>query len=212
MGRGDLKMSELPEREDVSLTVEISDHDIYEAMKEIEGYLDITPGDFREVYKLAYGQAMKRITMSVRAGDIMTSSVFAVNGDLPLREVSQLMAAEGISGVPVIDGDNTVMGVISEKDFLSRMGGKDPKSFMGVVSECLKGKGCVALSIRAQKASDIMSSPAVTVHVDTTVGEIADIFTQRNINRVPVIDGQKRLIGIVSRADIVRASRFGRRS
>ena len=77
---------------------------------------------------------------------------------------------------------------------------------MGVIAECLRGKGCVAVSIREQSARDIMTSPAITVSEETAVNEIAGIFTGKNINRVPVVNPDGVLTGIVSRADIVRAS------
>jgi CBS-domain-containing membrane protein len=195
---------------EVPYRIDISDDDIYEAMKEARGYLDITPGDFKEVYLLAHRHAVERISRLVRAGDIMTREVFSVRTDTPLKEVAETMASRGVAGVPVLEPDGTVAGVISERDFLARMGGSS-RSFMGVVAECLKGKGCVAVPVRAKRAEDIMSSPAVTVGRETTLGEIADIFTGRKINRVPVVDGEGRLLGIVSREDIVRASTIGKR-
>lgn len=191
--------------EDFLSAIEISDDDIYEAMKDISGYIDITPGDFKEVYKLAYRRALEHIMRSVKAADIMTSKVLTVRRDTPLQEVSEVMASGGVAGVPVVEEDGSVAGVISEKDFLRRMGADETRSFMAVVAECLKGKGCVAVSIRAKTAEDIMTSPAITVREDTTVMEIADIFTKKGINRVPVINSEGHLVGIVSRADIVRA-------
>jgi CBS domain-containing protein len=77
---------------------------------------------------------------------------------------------------------------------------------MAFVAECLQGKGCAAMPIRLQKAEDIMTSPAITVVENATVFEISNIFFQKNINRVPVTEGEGKLLGIVSRADIVRAS------
>jgi CBS domain-containing protein len=136
----------------------------------------------------------------------MTRDVISVEKDVSLKRVAELMARNAISGIPVVKKDKKVVGVISEKDFLSRMGAKSSKSFMGVVAECLKGKGCVAVSIREQSARDIMTSPAITVIEETTVNEIAGIFTEKNINRVPVINPDGVLTGIVSRADIIRAS------
>jgi CBS domain-containing protein len=84
------------------------------------------------------------------------------------------------------------------------MGEQDTETFMGVVAECLKGLGCVAVSIRGQNAEDIMTSPAVTVNEETSIREIANLLTEKNINRVPVINRKGRLVGIISRADIVR--------
>jgi len=120
--------------------------------------------------------------------------------------VAELMAEKTVSGIPVLEDDGKVAGIISEKDFLSHMGSRDKTHFMAVVAECLKGKGCVAMPIRLKKAEDIMTSPAFTVKEDTSVIEIANLFTEKNINRVPVINEEGRLAGIVSRADIVRAS------
>jgi CBS-domain-containing membrane protein len=191
--------------EDIPSGLDISDDDVFEAMRDIPGFLDITPGDFKELYRCAYRHAVTRITSRVRAKDLMTKDVFSVRRDTPLQEVAELLAQRGVAGVPVLDAAGRVEGVISEKDFLSRMGGEGARSFMGVVAECLRGKGCVAVSVRAQRAEDIMSSPAVTVGEDTTVMAIADTFTGKRINRVPVVDGEGKLLGIVSRADIVRA-------
>lgn len=194
-----------PRRREISFRVEISDDDVYDAMKEIQGFLDITPGDFKEVYRHAYRHAFERITRTVKARDVMTRGVVTVHPETPLDEVASRMAGAGVSGVPVVDGGGKVAGVISEKDFLARMGGAE--SFMSVVAECLKGKGCVAVPIRARRAGDIMSSPPVTVGEEAPVAEIAETFTSKNINRVPVVDVAGRLVGIVSRADIVRASK-----
>ena len=190
----------------IPLKIDISDEDIYEAMKDVAGYLDITPQDFKELYLLAYRHAVKRITGEIKAKDIMTEEVISATKETPLKQVAEIMAVNKISGLPVVTGDNKVVGVISEKDFLSHIGIKDVRTFMGVVSECLKGKGCVAVSIRGKKAGDIMTTPAITVGEQAALMEIAGIFTEKNINRVPVIDSRGCLTGIVSRADIVRAS------
>ncbi len=197
------------ERDDAPLRMEISDEDIYEAMKDISGYLDITPEDLKEIYRHAYRHAMERIARTVKAADVMTREVYTVRRETPLKEVAETMAERRVSGVPVTEEDGTVVGVISEKDFLRRMGAGETETFMGVVAECMKGDGCIALTIRAQRAEEIMTSPAVTVREDTAVREIARIFTERKINRVPVVDAEGRIVGIVSRADIVRSSFFG---
>ena len=199
-------MSERFEEKDISYEINISDEDIYAAMKDIPGYLDITSGDFKELYRRAYRHALKRIAQSIKASDIMTRDVVTAAREMPLREVAKKMAEKSVSGVPVIEADKRVAGIISEKDFLSRMGAKDTKTFMGIVAECLKAKGCVAVSIRDQNAEDIMTSPAITVSIDTTVMEIAHIFTEKKINRVPVTNKEGHLVGIISRADVVRVS------
>jgi CBS domain-containing protein len=198
-------LSNRPEKKNNFYDLEISDKDIHEAMKDIPGYIDITTGDAKELYRLAYRHSLKRITQSIKAGDIMTIEVIAVKRETPLKEVARLMAEQGVSGLPVIEEDRKVAGIISEKDFLSRMGAGNTKTFMGIVAKCLKGKACVALSIRAKNAEDIMTSPAVAVNEETTLLDITNIFRERKINRVPVVDSEGYLTGIVSREDIVKA-------
>ena len=199
-------MDDNTEKKDLPLEIEISGDDIFEAMKDIQGYLDITPADLKEIYKFAYRHACDRIMNSVRAGDIMTREVFAVKRATPLEDVAEVMAARGISGVPVLEDDGRIAGVISGKDFLANMGAKDKMNFMAVVAVCLKGEGCVSMPIRGKKAEDIMKSPAITVDENTTLTEIAGIFSSKKINRVPVTDKHGTLIGIVSRADIIHGS------
>ena len=190
---------------------DLTDDDIYEAMKKIPGYLDITPGDFKEVYGLAFEHALTRLTASVKAQDIMVRQVVVVRPEMPLSEVAGIMGRAGVSGVPVVDAAGKVLGIISEKDFLVRMGVENPKNFMSVVAECLEVKKCVALPMRSQSARDIMSAPAVTVWEDTPLGTISQILVEKGINRVPVVKRDGVIVGLISRADIVKASMPGAR-
>ncbi|MBF0560082.1 MAG: CBS domain-containing protein [Nitrospirae bacterium] len=199
-------MEDNPDKKDPSLEIEISDDDILEAMKDISGYLDITPADLKELYKLTYRHAHDRIMKSVKARDIMTREVVTVRRTTPLMEVAEIMGSRGISGVPVLEDNGALAGVISGKDFLASMGAKENMNFMSVIAECIKCGGCVTVAISGKKAEDLMKAPAITVDEGTTAADIAGIFSARKINRVPVTDSHGRLVGIVSRADIVRAS------
>jgi CBS-domain-containing membrane protein len=191
-----------PTEDQGKIVQEISDDDIYAAMQKISGYLDITPGDFKEVYVLAFRHAQERLLRRVTAREIMTREVARVRVDAPLKEVAELMAQRGISGVPVVDDEGRVVGVISEKDFLRGLA-QGVSSFMGLVADCLLEKGCTALALRERTTAALMSSPAITVNEDTSVFEIAGIFKEKNINRTPVLDPQGRLAGIVSRGDLL---------
>lgn len=184
---------------------DLSDGDILEALKEIQGYLDITPADLKEIYRLAFRHALERARRPVTAGEIMTRRVHHVGVGTPLAEVAELMARQGVSGVPVLDDAGRVAGVISEKDFLSRLDAGGTTRVMGVIAACLGGRACVAAPLVGGVAADIMASPAVTVQESTSTREITEIFFARAINRVPVIDGAGTLAGIVSRADLLRA-------
>ena len=95
-------------------SVDLTDEDVYDAMKEIPGYLDITPGDFKEVYRHAFMHAVERLKQSVEVKDVMTRDVIFVDINAPMKEVAEILGRHGISGLPVVDPERKVVGIISE--------------------------------------------------------------------------------------------------
>jgi len=83
--------------------VDISEQDVLKAMKAMQGYIDITPRDFKEIYRAAYALAVERIKTSMKAVDLMTSPVHSVNFSMSLLETAELLAEKKISGAPVVD-------------------------------------------------------------------------------------------------------------
>ena len=116
--------------------VDISDADVMKAMKAMQGYIDITPADFKEVYQVAYGLAQDRMMHSLKAVDVMTSPVHVIGADKDLIATATLLAEKGISGAPVVDRSGRVIGVISEKDFMRKMGAGKSDAFMQVIAHC----------------------------------------------------------------------------
>ena len=185
--------------------LDLSDEDILSAMREMGGYIDITAGDFQAIYRLAHRLALKRLMGAVRAGDLMTREVVFVERTTPLAVVAETMARHNISGVPVVGEDGRVAGMLSERDFLKHMLPEGPGSFIGLIAECLRAKGCLAVAIRKQSAGDIMTTPAVSAEEDTPLAEIIRLFREHRINRTPVLNERGRLVGIVTRADVLRS-------
>ncbi|MHC1744010.1 MAG: CBS domain-containing protein [Syntrophobacteraceae bacterium] len=200
-------MEKKTENRDIDLSrVGLTDADIYEAMKSISGYLDITPGDFKELYCIAYKHAAERFARSMTARDIMVAAVVSVSPEASLSEVVETMSQSRVSGAPVVDGDRKVLGIISEKDVLFQLIGETTDNFMTLLARCLRSKGCVAMPVRKLTAREVMTSPAITVREDATLVDIAASLTQKQINRLPVTDAAGRLVGIITRSDIVSAT------
>lgn len=196
----------MPEASTISCTaVDLADADVLAAMKAIPGYIDISPGDFREVFLIAYAHALQRLKHSLKAGDIMTRPAACIDAETDLIQAALFLANKGYSGAPVTDASGIVLGVLSEKDFLGRMGMDQPVSFMRIVAHCLANKGCMAGSLRRLVAREIMTAPAVTAGPEITVGAISTLFGERQINRLPIVDGQGRPVGIVTRTDLIQA-------
>ena len=179
---------------------DISERDIYEAMKDIPGYLDITLDDLKEIYRSAYEHALSRLTLSIEAREIMTRKVIYADPRMSLRDVARLLDRHGISGLPVLE-DGKVVGVVSEKNLLALLGSN---SLMDLLADLFKGKGCLKKALTANTAGEAMTSPAITVTENTTVTQIVAIFTTKQINRVPVLNDEGAMTGIVTRGDIMK--------
>jgi CBS domain-containing membrane protein len=181
----------------------ISDEDIHEAMRSIEGYLDITAADLREIYMVAYRHALRRLQYRITATETMSTPVHSVQLHTSMAGIAALMAERRLTGLPVLAEDGQVAGMITEKDILSRLTSRSGGSFMAVIAEFLASGNCAFPDISGLQAADIMSAPAVTVAPTTTVAEIAGLFRTRKINRVPVVDAGNRLLGIITRDDLI---------
>ena len=188
-----------------SLPVEISEQDVVAAMKLIPGYLDITPGDFKEVYQAAYSLAVKRLLTSLKAADLMTKQVQSLGREMDLVKAAALLAEKQISGAPVVDPNGRIVGVVSEKDFLKEMGFGATPSFMQIATHCLNNKACMIGNLRNKTVGGIMTEPPITGIPEMTIGEISALFAERKINRLPIVTADWRPVGIVTRTDLAHS-------
>lgn len=143
--------------------------------------------------------------------DIMMRNVVSVTPDVRIVEVARLLLENDISGVPVVDTQRRVVGVVTERDIMSAPRGKVPLTLRHLFSRIFLGDGHprpgeegLAGSMEAP-VSSIMTAPAITIKEDLTVEDAARIMDERNVNRIPVVGRDDRLAGIVTRSDIVRA-------
>jgi len=114
------------------------------------------------------------------ARDIMTIKVCTISPEASVQEVAQLLYQKCISGMPVVNVDGMIIGIITEADIISKA------------------------NREGLRVADIMSHEIIAVSEETPVSEIARLLTERKIKRVPVLR-EGKLVGIVSRADIVHA-------
>jgi CBS domain-containing protein len=138
--------------------------------------------------------------------EVMTSPVLTVRRTTPLKEVAQLLVDNRISGLPVIDVDGAVLGVVSEADFLWKESGEKVvthRPLARVIGDSRTSRRLLD-KVHAIDAADAMSAPAITIGPDRPVSEAARLMTLRKVNRLPVVDGDV-LVGILTRADLVRA-------
>jgi len=141
--------------------------------------------------------------------DIMTTSVIHVTTETPVSQVADLLFDKNLTGMPVVDENKHVVGMITEYDLLSRQEHIHIPSYMKLLSQFKVAGDKRAVKneidkILTLKASDIMTRPVVTISPETEVSEAARIFSDDRINPLPIVDSNGQLAGIVSRADIVK--------
>lgn len=192
-------------RTEETIPPEISEDDVIEAMKSIPGYIDITPGDFKEIYQAAYALAIKRLFNTLTAAAIMTESILSIDQGMDLVHAAALLADKQISGAPVVDRDGKIVGVVSEKDFLKEMGVGAKPSFMQIANHCLNNQGCMIGRLHNKTVGDIMTRPPITGNPEMTIGTISALFADRQINRLPIVDEDGNPVGIVTRTDLANS-------
>jgi CBS domain-containing protein len=140
----------------------------------------------------------------MRIEDVMTTDVVTVRPDTPLKVVAQQLVERGISGMPVVDDDDQVVGVISEADLLAKEERATPRR-AGLRAWLLDEPDARERQKReARVAGEAMTTPAITIAPFQSVAGAAAQMLERGVNRLPVVRNG-RLVGIVSRADLVRA-------
>lgn len=146
----------------------------------------------------------------MRAMDIMTTGVITVGAETSVQDLAKLLCDRAISGVPVVDSDNRLVGLVSEGDLLHRAETGTERRTERRRSRWLDSLASDRdlardyVKSHSSKVRDVMTREVITVSDTTELADIADLLETRRIKRVPVLrDG--KLVGIVSRANLVRA-------
>ncbi|MEU9544793.1 MULTISPECIES: CBS domain-containing protein [Streptomyces] len=142
-----------------------------------------------------------------KVGSVMATEVVTARYGTPFKEVARLLTEHRISGLPVIDEDDKVLGVISETDLMVRQAGvpdpyETPRRFR--FTGPTRGARRQAAKGHARTAGQLMSVPPVTVHADETIAEAARTMARSRVERLPVVDDEDRVVGIVTRRDLIQ--------
>lgn len=189
----------------MSTEIDISEQDVYEAMKDIEGFLDISMRDFQELYKHALQHARRRLLDSTSVETIMTGKVVYANERTALEQLIDILGEKNISGMPVVDDEGKVVGVVSEKDIFFLLTGEKEMKLWQLVSGCMHGSACRLSTLSSSCAAEIMTSPAITLRQSDSAHRALELLRDHKINRVPVVDDNGMLVGIVTRTDLLHA-------
>lgn len=181
---------------------EIGSEDLRAALAELKGFVDVTEEDLMKIYSSALRHAQQRARVSVTVAELMTKDVVTVKKDTPLEEAARRLSGLRISGMPVVDDNDTVIGVIGELDIMNALSGRKQGGIRDWFRR-LTGEP-VPRRKEGSKVGDVMSTPPITISGSAELLEAARILDARRIKRLPVVDADGKLVGVISRADVVR--------
>jgi CBS domain-containing protein len=141
------------------------------------------------------------------ARDLMTEAVVTVPPDLPVESLARLIADRGISSAPVTSAEGRLLGIVTEADLLRRLassGDERPGWLSAFFSGVDEQAGRYART-HGRRAQDVMTTEVVTVAPDATAGHCAQLMERHHIKRLPVVAQDGRILGVISRADLLRA-------
>ncbi len=135
--------------------------------------------------------------------DVMTKNVLSITKYESIMEVANVLTEKNISGLPVVDKEHKVIGIITQADILSMVGVSREHTFKDLLKYML-GERLPERRI-GDLVGDIMTSPALTIKPDANIAEAVKIMDEKRIRRLTVVDENNLLIGILTRADILKA-------
>ncbi|GLX99522.1 hypothetical protein Hesp01_74720 [Herbidospora sp. NBRC 101105] len=142
---------------------------------------------------------------------LMTQEVVTVHPDATFKEVAETIIGNEISGVPVVGDDGRVLGVISEEDLLRKEQFREQYYREGYqpplrarLRHRLNHRRDPGRTAHGDTAAELMTSPAVTIGPDFSCGYVARLMEREDVKRLPVVDDAGRLIGVVSRRDLIK--------
>lgn len=138
--------------------------------------------------------------MSWTVASVMTTDVVTVAPDATYKEVVERLQQRRVSAAPVVDRDRRLLGIVSEADLLL----KEERPAARAGGHLLDPHGDAARAT-ARNAAALMTSPALTVESRATLTQAARLMHQHHVKRLPVVDAEGTLVGIVSRADLLKA-------
>jgi CBS domain-containing protein len=145
-----------------------------------------------------------------KAKDIMTTDVIVARKNDDISSVATLLIKEKIGGLPVVDEDYKVVGIISETDIIKKERYVSAPQYINLLQGLIflddfKKLETELKQIAAYKVEDLMSKEIVKVNENDSFDEIANIMIKKSINRVPVVDEENVLKGIICRYDIIKS-------
>jgi len=191
-----------------------SDENLNQAIAAMDTFIDISRQDLKEIYAHALQHSHTHNLGDMRCHEAMNSPVTSVEYGAELETVWQLLEQHNIRGIPVVDNFERIIGIVTVSNFIHNAdqlntGGESESSFsqhkMAERLAMLRKRTPGFESDKPEVAGQIMSSPVITAQENDRLADLATLFTQHTIHHIPVVDDKRKLVGMLTREDILAA-------
>jgi CBS domain-containing protein len=148
--------------------------------------------------------------MNKSVGEVMTPNPITVTPSTPLRQAIELLAQHRISGLPVVDGQQKIVGVISDTDLMWQESGVDTPPYIMLLDSIIYLQNPARYEKEVHKAlgqtvGEVMSDNPITITPSQTLREAAHLMNEKKVRRLPVLEPDtEKLVGILTQGDIIR--------
>ncbi len=185
--------------------LKLQPEDFSMALQELGTYIDVSVDDLMQLYHAAERYARIRSSESVPVEKIMMQPVTTVQADCSLSEAAHLLVTLKISGLPVVDREHRLVGIITEADFLHALGMplRHPDHSLWHTLENMFNHHLEVHELEGRVA-DLMVSKVITVSPQQTLHQALEVMKQHKIRRLVVCDEARYVVGLITRSDLVR--------
>ena len=182
----------------------INHDDLHHALEQMNTVLDISEEDLNTVYKMAGMHAYRRKMGEIRCADIMTHDVIAVEYGTELEEAWALLRHHKIKALPVVDRARRVIGIVTLVDFLKRADLKTYENFQDKLIKFIKRTPGMHSS-KPEVVGQIMATPVYTAEESMHIVELVPLLSEKGLHHIPILDTERRLVGMVTQSDLIAA-------
>ena len=147
--------------------------------------------------------------MNKTVAEVMTSEPFTVNPKTPLKDAIKILVEKRISGLPVVDEQDELVGVISESDLMWQETGVEPPPYIMILDSVIYLENPARYEKEIHKAlgqtvQEVMTDKPISIKPEQSIKQAAHLMHEKKIRRLPVVDAQARVVGIITQGDIIR--------
>ena len=182
----------------------ISQADVHNALKQMNTFLDVSEADLNAVYKMAGMQSYRRKMGEISCADIMSRDLVTAEYGTELEEAWALLRFHKIKAIPVVDKAKRVIGIITLVDFLKRANLKTYDTFEDKLIKFIKRTPGMR-SDKPEVVGQIMAQPVYSAKETMHVVELVPLLSERGLHHIPIVDAERRLVGMVTQSDLIAA-------